>query len=71
MIRLASEKRSERAFLCLGAYREFVLDASKTTSFSAFIIPYAVRGARIEARCLFKITLTAPVHDHSRPNKSV
>lgn len=57
MIRLASEKHSERAFLCLGVYREFPLDASKTASFSVFIIPYAVRDAHIEARRLFKITV--------------
>lgn len=53
---LASEKHSERAFLCLAVYREFVLDASKTASFSVFIILYAVRDAQIEARCLLKIT---------------
>lgn len=56
-IRLASEKRSERAFLCLRVYREFALDASKTASFSVFIIPHAVRDGRIEAWRLFKITL--------------
>lgn len=57
MIRLASEKRSERAFLCLGVFREFALDASKTASFSVFIILYAVRDAQIEALRPFKITV--------------
>lgn len=49
MIRLASEKRSERAFLCLAVYREFALDPSKTASFSVFIILCAVADAQITA----------------------
>lgn len=57
MIRLASEKRSERAFQCLGVFREFTLDASKTASFSVFIILYAVRGTRIGTMCLSRITV--------------
>lgn len=56
MIWLASEKCSERAFLCLWVYREFALDASKTASFSVFIILYAVRDAQMKRR-LFKITV--------------
>lgn len=56
MIRLASEKHSERAFLCLRVYREFALDPSKTASFSVFIILYAVGDAQTEER-LFKITV--------------
>lgn len=57
MIRLASEKRSERAFLCLRVFREFALDASKTTSFSVFVffILYALREAQMKRR-LFKNT---------------
>lgn len=59
MIRLASEKRSERAFLCLRVFREFALDASKTTSFSVFFffffIRYALREAQMKRR-LFKNT---------------
>lgn len=58
MIRLASEKRSERAFLCLQVFREFALDASKTTSFSVFFffsIRYALREAQMKRR-LFKNT---------------
>lgn len=58
MIRLASEKRSERAFLCLRVFREFALDASKTTSFSVFFfffILYALREAQMKRR-LFKNT---------------
>lgn len=49
MIRLASEKRSERAFLCLAVCREFALDPSKTASFSVFRIPRAAADAQIAA----------------------
>lgn len=38
MIRLASEKRSEKAFPCLEVYREFALDARKTASFRVFML---------------------------------
>lgn len=53
VIRRASEKQSERAFLCLGVCREFALDPSKTASFSVFIILYAVGDAQKKKSAAF------------------